>query len=203
MLRQAAREDQRKRAAAGFKAKRLKEWVYFSIRKAGVARRAAFFNKRDGDLSNSKTIDKNLNRRNSMKEIKSILKAVTDGLKAMAKGIDAVAAKVGEMSKQPAKVKKAAKGPSRKAKPKAKATKKAPAKKAAPKITSETTSKDETVKTAVNAVFDIIKESEQGIDTAALTEKTGFDRKKIANIVFKLRKQGKITSVSKGAYKLS
>jgi citrate lyase beta subunit len=117
-----------------------------------------------------------------MKEILSILKVIENGLKAMAKGIDAVAAKAIEISKEPAKVRKAVTGPARKAKPKAKSAKKAP---------------------AVNTVFEIIRDSEQAIDTAALIEKTGFERKKIANIVFKLKKQGKIASVSKGAYKAS
>ena len=31
-------------------------------------------------------------------------------------------------------------------------------------------------------------------------EKTGYNQKKIANLVFKLRKQGKIKSVGKGVY---
>jgi hypothetical protein len=35
---------------------------------------------------------------------------------------------------------------------------------------------------------------------AALMEKTGYNQKKIANLVFKLRKQGKIKSVAKGVY---
>jgi hypothetical protein len=35
---------------------------------------------------------------------------------------------------------------------------------------------------------------------ATLMEKTGYDQKKIANLVYKLKNQGKIKSVKKGVY---
>jgi len=54
--------------------------------------------------------------------------------------------------------------------------------------------------TAADTVLGIIKRSKKGVDTAALMEKTGYNQKKIANIVFKLKKQGKIKSDSKGVY---
>ena len=54
--------------------------------------------------------------------------------------------------------------------------------------------------TAADTVLSLINRSKKGVDSAALTEKTGFDKKKIANLVFKLSKQGKIKSVSRGVY---
>ena len=54
--------------------------------------------------------------------------------------------------------------------------------------------------TAVDTVLAIIKRSKKGVGTAALMEKTGYDQKKISNLVFKLKKQGKIKSVGKGVY---
>ena len=54
--------------------------------------------------------------------------------------------------------------------------------------------------TAADTVLGVIKRSKKGVDTAALMKKTGYDRKKVANIVFKLRKQGKIKSEKKGVY---
>jgi len=45
-----------------------------------------------------------------------------------------------------------------------------------------------------------IKRSKKGIATAALMEKTGYNQKKVTNIVFKLRKQGKIKNEGKGVY---
>ena len=54
--------------------------------------------------------------------------------------------------------------------------------------------------TAADTVLGVIKRSKKGIDTAALIEKTGYNQKKVANIVFKLRKQGKIKNEGKGVY---
>jgi putative endonuclease len=54
--------------------------------------------------------------------------------------------------------------------------------------------------TAVDIVLSIIKESGKGINTPALMAKTGFNEKKVQNLVFKLRKQGRIKNISKGIY---
>jgi putative endonuclease len=54
--------------------------------------------------------------------------------------------------------------------------------------------------TAVDTVLAIINRSKKGVGTAALMKKTGYNKKKISNLVFKLRKQGKIKSVDKGVY---
>jgi len=54
--------------------------------------------------------------------------------------------------------------------------------------------------TAVDTVLGIINRTKKGVDTAALMKKTGVDQKKIHNIVYKLKKQGKIKSVGKGVY---
>ncbi|GMQ79736.1 MAG: hypothetical protein BMS9Abin03_169 [Thermodesulfobacteriota bacterium] len=75
-----------------------------------------------------------------------------------------------------------------KAKPvKAKTMKKTPVKKAAPI-------------TGVDTVLAIIKRSKKGVGTATLMEKTGYNQKKMSNLVYKLKKQGKIKSVGKGVY---
>jgi hypothetical protein len=54
--------------------------------------------------------------------------------------------------------------------------------------------------TAIKALAEGLRTIAQGVDGATLAKKTGFDNKKVANIVFKLRKMGKIKSVSKGVY---
>ena len=54
--------------------------------------------------------------------------------------------------------------------------------------------------TATSTVLAIIKRRKKGVGTAALMEKTGFDQKKVANIVFKLRKEGIIKSAGRGVY---
>ncbi|MBW1836868.1 MAG: hypothetical protein JRI99_07945 [Deltaproteobacteria bacterium] len=49
-------------------------------------------------------------------------------------------------------------------------------------------------------VFSLIKRSTKGVDTAALIGKTGYNQKKIFNVIYKLKQQGKIKSVHKGIY---
>jgi predicted Rossmann fold nucleotide-binding protein DprA/Smf involved in DNA uptake len=122
-----------------------------------------------------------------MKDFDVALKAVAEGLRTIAQGMGKIAEKLEESTpkKQPKAKRKAAEKPARKTRTKATAKpKKAAAKKA----------------TAVDTVLAIINRSKKGVDSATLAEKTGFDKKKIANIVFKLRKLGKIKSVSKGVY---
>ena len=53
---------------------------------------------------------------------------------------------------------------------------------------------------AHDIVFGLIKKTTKGIDTAALMEKTGYNQKKIFNVIYKLKQQGKIKSVRKGIY---
>jgi hypothetical protein len=55
-------------------------------------------------------------------------------------------------------------------------------------------------KTDTDKVLAIINRSKKGVDTATLMKKTGFDQKKIRNILNRTYKQGKITRVAKGIY---
>ena len=76
---------------------------------------------------------------------------------------------------------------------KAKTTKKAPAKKAPVKKRSSKL-------TATDQVLNNIKRSKKGVDTATLMKKTGFNQKKVTNILQRTFKQGKIKRVEKGIY---
>jgi sialic acid synthase SpsE len=55
-------------------------------------------------------------------------------------------------------------------------------------------------KTDTDEVLAIITRSKKGVDTATLMKKTGFDQKKVRNILHRTFKQGKITRVGKGIY---
>jgi len=54
--------------------------------------------------------------------------------------------------------------------------------------------------TATDTVLGVIKRSRKGLDTAALEQKTNFDVIKVRNIIFRLKRQGKIQSKSRGIY---
>ena len=116
-----------------------------------------------------------------MKKLKKDLQAVNKEIKALAKKTESLLKAVDKLEKP-----KPTKKPKAKA-VKKKAVKKAPVKKAKPA-------------TAVDTVLVIINRYKKGVGMAALMEKTGYNQKKIANLVFKLRKQGKIKSVDRGVY---
>jgi hypothetical protein len=73
----------------------------------------------------------------------------------------------------------------------------------APKIakTKKTISKKPAIeKTAYATMLEIINKRKKGITVEQLMDKTGFNKKKIANLIFKARKQGKIKSEERGIY---
>lgn len=133
-----------------------------------------------------------------MKEVDTLLKTLSDALKGMSQGIKSLADRLDVIAQsQSAEKPRAEKAPqpSSQAKPAAKAKKEAPPK------TPAAAKKTSGAKTATREVFDFILQSPEGIDTAALMEKTGYDRKKIHNIIYKLKKQEKISSDAKGNYR--
>jgi hypothetical protein len=50
-------------------------------------------------------------------------------------------------------------------------------------------------------IYDILLKSARGMDTKALMKATGFDQRKIHNVTFRLKNQGKIKNVGRGIYK--
>ena len=111
-----------------------------------------------------------------MKQLKKDLKAVARDLKGLTQRTDKMIKRLERLEKgQVAK------------KPKVKAVKKAIAKKAAKA-------------TATDTVLATIKRSRKGVDTTALKKKTGFKRRTVESIVYRLKKQGKIKSEPKGIY---
>ncbi len=111
------------------------------------------------------------------------MKQLKNDMQAVAKDLKRLTQKTDKMIRQLEKLEK----PQAAKKPKAKAVKKAVAKK--PKTVS---SRD--------TVLAVIKRSKKGVDTVALRKKTGFEDKKIRDITYRLRKQGKIKTEGKGLY---
>ncbi len=54
--------------------------------------------------------------------------------------------------------------------------------------------------TDTGKIYQLIADSDQGIDVGKLSEETGFDRQKIYGIISNLKKQDKIKNVKKGVY---
>jgi squalene cyclase len=54
---------------------------------------------------------------------------------------------------------------------------------------------------ATEVVLDQIKRSNRGMTITQIREQTGYDDKKLRNIIYRLNQMGKITRVSRGSYK--
>jgi hypothetical protein len=54
--------------------------------------------------------------------------------------------------------------------------------------------------TATDQILRIVKRSRKGVDVPTLKSKTGFDDKKVRNIVFRASKEGKIKKSGRGIY---
>jgi len=138
-----------------------------------------------------------------MKDLDVVIKTVVEGLRSIAQGVEKIAEKLEDSvpkEKPKAKAKrKTAAQPARKAKTIVATTDKAATKSKKAPAKKTVTAKKKTA-TAADTMLAIVNRSKKGVSTATLAEKTGFDKKKIANIVFKLSKQGKIKSVSRGVY---
>ena len=127
-----------------------------------------------------------------MKKLRKDLQTVTKGLKALTRKTEQVAKKVDKLEKAQAAGKRKPKAKAKTTR-KAKTTKKAPAKKkGAVKKTAALTATDQAVK--------IIKRSKKGVDVPTLKKKTGFEDKKIRNILNMASKQGKIKRAGRGIY---
>jgi len=113
--------------------------------------------------------------------IKKELKAMKNDLTAISKKLDNL---ISAVEKSETKVAKPSKAKAVKAKP----AKKAPVKKNAGTVT------------ATDQVLKIINGSKDGVNTATLMDKTGFDEKKVRNILNRTFKQGKIKRAEKGIY---
>ncbi|MBW2633651.1 MAG: hypothetical protein JRE14_05910 [Deltaproteobacteria bacterium] len=128
--------------------------------------------------------------------MKKDLKALKKEIKALSKKVDKliVAAEKSEKAKpvKKSKAKPVKKTVAKKTPPKSKPAKKVAVKKPAVKKVKKVT--------AVDTVFAIIKEFKNGVNTATLMEKTGFNRVKVANNVKVLKKKGLVKSPEKGIY---
>ncbi len=125
-----------------------------------------------------------------MKKLKQDLAAVNKELKALVKKTESLMKAVDRIEKAQA------------AKPKKASPKKAIKPKAVKKIAAKTTParKKRSKLTATDKVLNIINKSKKGVSVQALIKRTGFDKKKVANIVFRVSKMGRIKSVGKGVY---
>jgi septal ring factor EnvC (AmiA/AmiB activator) len=117
-----------------------------------------------------------------MKQLEKDLNAVLKELKALTRKTEGIEKKLSKLEKTKAP---------KKAKAKARVKVK-PAKKKVAKKTKKAT--------AIDTILGIISKSKKGVNTATLKKKTGFDNKKIHNVINRLKQQGKVKSAALGVY---
>ncbi|GEM_PF-1426810 len=126
-----------------------------------------------------------------MKELETFVKAFGEGLRTLAQGVQTIADKLdGYVDSS---------GGDRDFEPEPAANDYNPPE--APKETPDNTVSQK--KPAVNAtevVYEVIVTATKPITMDELGEQTGFNTKKLNNIIYRLRKKKKIKSVSKGVY---
>jgi len=116
-----------------------------------------------------------------MKEVDAVVKTVVEGLKSIAQGVEAIAKKLEDgLPKE---------------KPKTKAKRKTPKKQKQAAVKGK-----KRPATAVDTVLAVIQKARKGVSTATIAEKTGYDKKKVANAIYKLKKSGKIKNLSRGVF---
>jgi replication fork clamp-binding protein CrfC len=110
-----------------------------------------------------------------MKKLKQDLEALSKNLKALALKSEKIVKVLDKLEKVPTELKTKAKSAGKTAVNKAKLT-------------------------ATEQVINIINKAKDGIDVAALKVKTGFEDRKIRNILTKAFKEGKIKRAGRGTY---
>jgi len=134
-----------------------------------------------------------------MKNLKKDLTAVVKGLNALSKKVDGLVATLTKTEKKP-QVKKRKAAPRPAAKKAVKATRKVVKKvvrKAAPKVAVK---RKKAPQTDSDKVFQVIKRYKRGADVPKIKARTGFNDKKISNIIHRAFKRGMIKRVGRGVY---
>jgi len=142
-----------------------------------------------------------------MKRLRRSLQALTKNLKALSEKAEKMTKALDKLEKTKVKAVPRKKAVAKKAAPKKAAAKKAaPKKAAAKKIAAKRVSTKRVIErkakasSATEAVLGIIKKSGKGIDTGTLREETGYNNRKIWDIVHRAYKEGKIKKVGRGTY---
>jgi len=125
-----------------------------------------------------------------MNHLDALLKSIALGLDTMAEGIHSIAKMVDDMANAQAPKRPA------KAKPAAKKKTVAPLKKAPKKAKPEGTKPQ----TAPDKVLEVIKGSNDGVDNATISKKTGLNQKQVSSALLRLKKYGKVKSVKRGVH---
>ena len=137
-----------------------------------------------------------------MKRLRRSLEALAKNLKALTEKAEKMTKALDKLEKTQVKAVPRRKAVAKKVAVKKAAPKKAAAKKVAVKkvVTKRVIARKAKVPSATEKVLGIIKKSRKGIDTGTLGKETGYNNRKIWDIVHRAYKEGKIKKVGRGTY---
>jgi predicted Rossmann fold nucleotide-binding protein DprA/Smf involved in DNA uptake len=133
-----------------------------------------------------------------MKEMEMLLKTVSDGLKILAQGVKIIADKLETFAEQDGA--DAARSTGRRV-PVHEAPDETPPRKKPRKAAQRPVVKGKGVVPASDRVYKAMARINGPVEIDLLAEKTGFNKKQVHNALYKLKKQGRVESVSKGVYR--
>lgn len=137
-----------------------------------------------------------------MKRLRRSLQALTKNLKALTEKAEKMTKALDKLEKAQMKAVPRKKSVAKKAAPKKAATRRAATKRAATKrvAAKRVVERKAKVPSATEKVLGIIKKSRKGVDTGTLRKETGYNNRKIWDIVHRAYKEGKIKKVGRGTY---
>lgn len=140
-------------------------------------------------LSKTSNKEKKGRQRKTMKEYETFLKTLGVGLRVLAKGMDLAAEKLDSFiqSQQDKEDKEEAWTP--------------PVEKPKPRPRRSAPKKDEAkASAATDQMLEVLGGHPEGMDLDALCQETGFDRVKTRNVLYRLKKVGKVEAIGRGMY---
>jgi len=133
-----------------------------------------------------------------MKEMEMLLKTVSDGLRILAQGAKVIADKLETFAEQN-------KGDSAQSAGRRVPIREEPVKPRAARAPRKTEGgagpRRKKAASTAERVYKAMSRMEGSASIDGVAKKTGYDKKQIHNALFKLKKQGKVESVSKGVYR--
>jgi predicted Rossmann fold nucleotide-binding protein DprA/Smf involved in DNA uptake len=132
-----------------------------------------------------------------MRELETFFKTLGDGLRTLAQGVNAIAEKLEDLADVRAGQRSK---PGTRKKPDREAKTESPKAKTAGERANKTRPKGKKGTAASDIVYEIFDRAKGPVDLAVLAEKTGFEKKRLYNILYRLKSQGKIRNVSQGIY---
>jgi len=133
-----------------------------------------------------------------MKELEVLFKTVGDGLKMLAQGMNIIADKLDRYAESQ---KEEGEWDAEEAVSFGETPVEAPPEERSSSASERSSYPETKGASATDRVYQTLDHAEGPVDIDRLAEETGFEKKKLHNILFRLKKQGRIESVSKGVYR--